>query len=99
MTMAARTEQRHEISVVGRFRMGSGARDVTIHDLSEHGCKFRDRFSSLRIGAAVTVKLGPVGPIEAYVKWREHEEVGVAFAAPLYPAVMDHIRAHFDLRK
>ena len=97
--MTGRVDERHEISIVGRVRMGSGERVVTLHDLSEHGCKFHDRFSSLRIGAAVTVKIGPVGPIEACVKWREHEEVGVAFVTALHPAVMDHIRAHFDLRK
>jgi len=96
--MTERVEPRHEISIVGRVRMGTGARDVTIQDLSEHGCKFHDRFSSLAIGAPVTVRIGPVGPVEAHVKWRRGEYVGVQFVTPLYPAVLDHIRAHFDMR-
>lgn len=96
--MTDRAAERHEISIVGRVRMGTGARDVTIQDLSEHGCKFHDRFSSLPVGTAVTVKIGRIGPIEAYVKWRRNEVVGVKFVTPLYPAVLDHIRAHFDLR-
>lgn len=77
--------------------MGSIARDVTVLDLSEHGCRFHDRFSTLPVGAAVTLRLGPFGPIGASVKWRRGEYLGVQFARPLYAPVLDHIRAHFDL--
>ena len=96
--MSERVSPRHEIVIIGRVRMGTGSRDVTIQDLSEHGCRFHDRFSSLQVHAPVTVKIGPVGPIAGHVKWRRGEYVGVEFVNPLYPAVLDHIRAHFDLR-
>ncbi len=49
--------------------------------------------------APITIKIGPVGPVEAHVKWGQGEYVGVEFVTPLYPAVLDHIRAHFDTRK
>lgn len=94
-----RTTPRHAIAIIGRVRTGTGARDVTVLDLSVHGCRFHDRFGHLLEGTAVTIKLGPIGPIDAEVKWREKEHVGIAFASPLHPAVLDHIRAHFDLRR
>jgi hypothetical protein len=91
-----RGEPRHETKIIGRVRMAAAARDVTILDLSENGCRFHDRFSTLALEAPVSIKLGPVGPLAAKVKWRRGEYVGIEFDLPLYPAVLDHIRAHFD---
>lgn len=96
--MTERGEERHEIIIIGRVRTGTAARDVTIQDLSVSGCRFHDRFSSLPLDAPVTVKIGPVGPVAGHVKWRRGEYVGVEFDKPLYSPVLDHIRAHFDLR-
>ena len=95
--MTERAEPRHELTIIGRVRMGSIARDVTVLDLSEHGCRFHDRFSTVPVGTPVTVKIGPVGPVAATVKWRRGEYLGVQFKSPLYPAVLEHIRTHFDI--
>jgi hypothetical protein len=94
-----RGELRHDTSILGRLRTSSGARDVTVLDLSEHGCRFHDRFGQMPEGISVTIKIGPVGPIAAMVKWRRGEYVGVQFENPLYPSVLEHIRQHFDLRR
>jgi hypothetical protein len=95
-----RHAERHEISIIGRvFRTGTGARDVTVLDLSEQGCRFHDRFGNLPKGTPLTIKLGPVGPVEATVMWSRGEYVGVQFRSPLYPSVLEHIRQHFDLRR
>ena len=94
-----RAEPRHDISIIGRVHTGAGVRDVTILDLSEQGCRFHDRFCTLRPGMPVSVRIGPVGPVRSSVKWRRGEYVGIKFDNPLYPSVLQHIASHFDLRK
>ncbi|WP_120078387.1 PilZ domain-containing protein [Aurantiacibacter odishensis] len=97
--MTERDAQRHGISVIGKMRTGTGKRDVTIVDLSERGCRIFDRMGLLTPGKTVTIKIGPVGPIDATIRWQERPYAGLLFDNPLYPAVLDHIRAHFDLRE
>ncbi len=72
---------------------------MTVLDLSERGCRFHVRSGQLKKGMPLTVKLGPIGPVEATIRWQEEEYVGVEFNTPLYPSVMEHIRQHFDLRR
>ena len=96
--MAERGAERHDISIPGKLRTGTGKRDVTIVDLSERGCRIFDRMGYLAADLSVTIKIGPVGPIDAIVRWQDQPYAGIQFANPLYPAVLDHIRAHFDLR-
>ena len=95
---ANRGTDRYDISIVGRLRTGTGARDVTIVDLSEQGCRIYDRMGYLKPGLACTIKIGPIGPVDATIRWQEAPHSGLLFDRPLYPAVLDHIRAHFDLR-
>ena len=97
--MAERSAERHDISIIGKLRTGTGKRDVTIVDLSERGCRIFDRMGYLSPNLAVTIKIGPVGPIDATVRWQDQPYAGIRFDNPLYPAVLDHIRAHFDLRE
>ena len=94
-----RVEPRHDISIIGKVHTGTGVREVTILDLSEHGCRFHDRFCNLRPGMPVSLRIGPVGPVRASVRWRRSEYVGIQFDSPLYPSVLEHIRSHFDLRR
>ncbi len=96
--MVERSAERHDISIVGKLRTGTGKRDVTIVDLSDQGCRIFDRMGHLPQDLAVTIKIGPVGPVDATVRWKEQPYAGLAFDRPLYPAVLDHIRDHFDLR-
>jgi hypothetical protein len=94
-----RTNTRHELTILGRVFTSGGSRDVTILDLSEAGCQFRDDAAQLPLGAHLSLKIGPVGPVQATVRWRRDESVGVQFTNPLYPSVLEHIREHFDLRR
>lgn len=91
-----RVEQRHGLTLAGRVFTASGSREVTVLDLSERGCRFRDATGRLFEGARMTIKLGEVGPIEAMVMWTDGTFVGVRFANALYPSVMQHIRASVD---
>ena len=94
-----RIHKRHELTIFGRLYTGKGSRDVTILDLSESGCRFHEPHSQLKENTLVTIKIGPVGPIEASVRWSRGEHVGLQFSNPLYPSVLEHIRDHFDVRR
>jgi hypothetical protein len=94
-----RAADRHDLTILGRIFTARGSRDVTILDLSETGCQFHAAGSQLKADNRLTIKLGPVGPIEATVRWNRGDRHGVQFNSPLYPSVLQHIRDHFDLRK
>lgn len=94
-----RAATRHKITILGRIFTVGGSREVTILDLSETGCHFHDSETKLRSGLRLTIKLGSVGPIESTVRWVRDESVGIQFNSPLYPSVLEHIRAHFDVRR
>ena len=99
MGVQTRLEQRHFITVQGRYRRLNGvSRDVPISDISASGCRFFDRFGQMEPGTRVSVKIGPIGPIASIVRWCEQSTVGVQFENPLYDAVLDHIRDHMDER-
>ena len=89
----ARKDGRHAIEVWGQYRMQSGVRrDVPVKDLSETGCRFYDKFSSLLPGAEITLKIETLGPFPATVRWQEGGYVGVEFQHRLYGPTFDHIR-------
>ncbi|MFV0643566.1 MAG: PilZ domain-containing protein [Sphingomonadaceae bacterium] len=94
-----RKDDRHEIEVDGRYRTGTGiARDVRILDISESGCRFYDRFGRLEAGREISIRIGPIGPIVALVRWSVNHVVGVEFDTRLYGPVYEHIRATLDER-
>jgi hypothetical protein len=94
-----RASPRHELTIIGRLYTANGSRDVTVLDLSESGCRFHEPVSQLKENTLLTIKIGPVGPIEASVRWCRGDHVGLQFSNPLYPSVLEHIRQHFDLRR
>lgn len=96
--MMERAEPRHEIIITGRIFTSAGSRDVKILDLSEAGCQFRDIRAHLERDGRLSIKLGPIGPITAVVRWRHTYDVGVRFDTFLHPSVLQHIRDHFDTR-
>lgn len=88
-----RKDDRHAVEVWGQYRMSTGVRrDVPIKDLSETGCRFYDRFSSLMPGNGITLRIENLGPFHAKVRWQEGGYVGVEFAHRLYGPTFDHIR-------
>ena len=94
-----RAKERHAISVQGRYRTGSGvAKDVDVLDLSETGCRFFDRFGRMVPGTEISLRIGPIGPVIAQVRWCRQQVVGVEFETPLYGPVFDHIRQQLDTR-
>jgi hypothetical protein len=92
-----RREPRITVSIQGRYRTGSGiARDVIVSDLSTMGCKFYDRFSNLKEDSRLTLRIGNIGPIDAVVRWRAGQIIGVKFDDALNPSVFDHMLTTID---
>lgn len=90
----ARSEDRQAVGIPGRYRRGAGVpSDVQLLDLSKSGCRFYDRFGSLKTGTELTIRIGTIGPIVAIVRWRKDTYVGVSFEPPLHDAIYDHICA------
>lgn len=87
-----RRDDRQSVEVWGHYRTPSGLkRDVPVKDLSETGCRFYDRFSSLLPGAEITLRIETLGPFPAVVRWQEGGYVGVEFESRLYGPTFDHI--------
>lgn len=92
-----RREDRFPVHIQGRYRTGNGmARDVSIGDLSTHGCRFFDAYCNLSPGALITLRIGSIGPLDAQVRWVERQTVGVMFANPIHASVLDHMRTIID---
>ena len=98
-TPVERAAPRHDLTIVGKVFTGTGSWEVTVLDLSETGCRISDPKWSLKEGAPISIRIGPIGPVDASVRWRKEQQVGIRFGNPLYPSVLEHIRQHFDLRK
>lgn len=87
-----RKDDRQSVEVWGHYRTPNGLkRDVPVKDLSETGCRFYDRFSSLMAGAEITLRIETLGPFPATVRWQEGGYVGVEFESRLYGPTFDHI--------
>ncbi|GGD94131.1 hypothetical protein GCM10011515_12400 [Tsuneonella deserti] len=88
-----RKDGRHPVEVWGHYRTPAGIkRDVPIKDLSETGCRFFDKFSSLLPGSEITLRIETLGPFPATVRWQEGGYVGAEFQNRLYGPTFDHIR-------
>ena len=64
---------------------------MIVSDLSTMGCKFYDRFSNLQPDARVVLRIGNIGPIDAVVRWRAGQIIGVKFDDALHSSVFDHM--------
>ena len=83
---------RKSVKMQARIRERGTPFDIDVVDLSPTG--FRgETIYNLPIDARIFVTLPGLSPLEAKVVWRDSAFVGCAFAAPLHPAVFDHIVA------
>ncbi|WP_095011384.1 PilZ domain-containing protein [Tsuneonella mangrovi] len=88
-----RHSDRYPIEVWGKYRLANGVRrEVVLKDLSDSGCRFYDKFSGLRGGERISIRIETLGPYDASVVWSEGGYVGVEFAQRLYGPMFDHIR-------
>ena len=66
-------------------------RNVTVVDLTGYGCRV-DGASRCHAGDRLVLTIDPIGPVASTVIWWVDGEIGLEFAQPLHPAVIDHIR-------
>lgn len=97
-TVDRREEERRDIAIAGEMLTLSTEHVVTIVDLSAQGCRLHSPDAAFIENSPVEVRLGPIGPLDARMKWYREDIFGLHFDKPLHPAVLDHIRAHFDVR-
>lgn len=64
-----RIEDRQPIAIAGIIRTANHRSDVILRDLSQQGCRFVAKNSSLPRGALLTIRIGSIGPIDAEVMW------------------------------
>lgn len=81
--------------VAGRYELAGGsARDVYISQISANGCRLGNPYKELRAGEPVQVSLGPVGPLDATVKWANGDHAGVEFHAAIHPAILTYFAGY-----
>lgn len=91
-SIGRRRDRRHQISVAGAYRTGSGsARAVELTDLSLTGCRFIDPSNRLSVGTRLTVKIGQVGPFDALVSWIDGSSIGLRFIDQLYAPYFEQV--------
>jgi len=93
-----RDGERHELTIAGKIYTATGSREIIILDLSENGCRFRERTGHLAPGTGLTIKVGSIGPLPAVIRWTRRNEVGASFDNPIHPTVLVHIRQQFRSR-
>ena len=90
--MKTRKVERKRTEINGQCCTNQGRLfDITVCDLSDGGCRFRDADNSLFVGVAVSIMINGTGPHRCYVRWREGVQVGVSFVRPLSPAQLDEL--------
>ena len=79
-----------DVEVVLRRRAGKNTFNVTIQDLSRHGCKLELVYRPA-VEERVWVRIDGLEPLEARVCWIDGFALGVEFHKDLHPAVFDHL--------
>jgi hypothetical protein len=62
--------------------------------ISTSGCRLTEDDCPLAVGDLIELHLGPVGPIDATVRWTRDGKAGVQFQAALEPAIVDFFAAY-----
>jgi PilZ domain len=90
-TSEARRTARYDLVFQASLReAGSSRFKIAVCDLSVTGFRCETSFN-LKVGKTVWLTIPGLGPLEAVVKWKDRLQFGCSFAAPLHPAVLDHI--------
>lgn len=90
--MQTRKIDRKQVSIPGQCRTMRGQLiDIQLRDLTHGGCRFDDPAHALLPNAPVSLMIAGSGPYAARLRWREGQEVGVAFDRALPDALLHQI--------
>jgi hypothetical protein len=91
-----RRESRLLVEVPGAYREGDAAREVEIvfSQISASGCRLSHVAPHLEVGEVIALRLGPIGPVAATIRWRRDAMAGAEFREPLESEIVDFFAAY-----
>lgn len=93
--MNRRSESRLFVEVPGSYQAAGADRcEIVFSAISSGGCRLNHVEPDVGVGDVIAVNLGPIGPLQATVRWREQSRAGVQFHEPLELAVVDFFAAY-----
>lgn len=94
--MQRRSESRLSVDLPGSYTARGISRAMYFSQISSKGCRVTTDEIDLHIGEAISLYLGPVGPIDGIVRWRSGDRAGIEFEAALDGAVVGYFAAFID---
>lgn len=91
--MDRRRESRIPVELPGSFRLAGGEHWMFYSQISAHGCRISSFDCQLEAGAVIAVSLGPIGPLDASVRWVKEGLAGVEFHSALEPEIVSYFAA------
>ena len=90
-----RSASREPVETTGSFRHAfQPSQNITIVDLTCHGCKIGGIPAGLHEGDRIKVGIGNLGPLFATVRWVQPGiSAGLRFEQPLHPVVFQSLLA------
>lgn len=89
-----RRESRLFVQVPGTYREADGpAHEILFSAISANGCRLSNVEAHLDVGNVIALNLGPIGPLQATIRWRDDTAAGVEFDETLEPAVVEFFAA------
>lgn len=88
--MERRRENRIGVELPGTCRIGDRDHHMYFSEISANGCRVRSLESILDVGDIVEISLGPIGPIDATVRWVRDGALGVEFTSSLEPEIVEY---------
>ena len=89
--LGSRSTLRHPVALDASLSSSAvGRLQVKLTDISERGCQC-ERSTRLIEGSFIMLSMNGYTPFGARVVWVGTTSVGLQFAAPLHPSILDHI--------
>lgn len=93
--MSHRREGRLLVEVPGSFEAtGASRQNLYVSEISPNGCRLNHIQPSLNIGDIIQVYVGPIGPLDATVRWTKDGQAGVEFQEALDSEVVDYFATY-----
>ncbi len=87
----ARREDRYPLALGANCRTMHSRKNVSLWDLSSHGCRVLLSGMDLRVGQMIVLKTEGLEALSGTVRWCGNEFAGVEFDHPLHPSVVGHL--------
>lgn len=93
--MERRRERRLFVEVPGSYEAADAKScNIVFSAISANGCRLNHIAPHIGIGDVIAVNLGPIGPLQATVRWRHESSAGVQFHETLEAAIVDFFAAY-----